>query len=141
MEDPSVGLMGCNIIFSHAHEKQTTYGSDDTSHWFTCYESGCDKQYETEEHTFGTWIVDKEATKTASGSKHRECSVCHRKVHERIPKIGEIVPTPTPEEVHRLREEVRRLREEVHRLREEAHRLREEVRRYREEVHRYREEA
>ena len=96
MEDPSVGLMGCNIMFSHAHEKQTTYGSDDTSHWFTCYESGCDKQYETEEHTFGTWIIDKEATKTASGSKHRECSVCHRKVQERIPKIGEIVPTPTP---------------------------------------------
>ena len=96
MEDPSVGLMGCNIMFSHAHEKQTTYGSDDTSHWFTCYESGCDKQYETEEHTFGTWSIDKEATKTASGSKHRECSVCHRKVHERIPKIGEIVPTPTP---------------------------------------------
>ena len=96
MEDPSVGLMGCNIMFSHAHEKQTTYGSDDTSHWFTCYESGCDKQYETEEHTFGTWIIDKEATKTASGSKHRECSVCHRKVLERIPKIGEIVPTPTP---------------------------------------------
>ena len=96
MEDPSAGLMGCNIMFSHAHEKQTTYGSDDTSHWFTCYESGCDKQYETEEHTFGTWIIDKEATKTASGSKHRECSVCHRKVQERIPKIGEIVPTPTP---------------------------------------------
>lgn len=83
-------------MFLHVMRSRQHTEVNDTSHWFTCYESGCDKQYETEEHTFGTWIIDKEATKTASGSKHRECSVCHRKVLERIPKIGEIVPTPTP---------------------------------------------
>ena len=39
-------------------------------------------------HTESAWIVDKEATTTAAGSKHIECTVCHTTIRTAtIPKI------------------------------------------------------
>ncbi len=41
------------------------------------------------DHAFGEWIVDKAATADKEGKRHRECSVCHQKQFESIPKTGE----------------------------------------------------
>ena len=42
-------------------------------------------------HTPGDWIIDKEATNTENGSKHKECSVCKETVEtEIIPYTGSI---------------------------------------------------
>ena len=39
-------------------------------------------------HKSGDWIIDKEPTTTADGSKHKECEVCHEKLEEeRIEKL------------------------------------------------------
>ncbi len=43
--------------------------------------------YET--HDYGEWITDKEATATAEGMRHKECSHCGQKVVEVIPMIGD----------------------------------------------------
>ena len=39
-------------------------------------------------HTFGDWVVVKEATATTDGSKERSCSVCEHKETEDIPATG-----------------------------------------------------
>lgn len=55
---------------------------DATSHWHQCTDSTCpDPSSSTEDlarHTF-VWKVDKAATKTQTGLKHEECTVCHFK--------------------------------------------------------------
>lgn len=54
------------------------------------------KKVQTKEaagHTAGDWIVDKEATVTEAGSRHRECTVCRTVLEtEAIAKL----PTPAP---------------------------------------------
>lgn len=56
---------------THTHEY--TYKYDENGHWQEC---SCGDKTEAESHTFGEWIIDKEATEAEAGSKHRECSVC-----------------------------------------------------------------
>lgn len=55
---------------------------DATSHWHQCTDSTCpDPSSSTEDlarHTF-VWKVDKAATKTQTGLKHEECTVCRFK--------------------------------------------------------------
>ena len=58
-------------------EGQHTYGDtwiniDSMFHWHECE---CGAKADMAEHTF-TWIVDKEATPTATGLKHEECTEC-----------------------------------------------------------------
>ena len=38
-------------------------------------------------HSYGDWIIDKEATTTEEGSKHKECSACGDTVTESIEKV------------------------------------------------------
>ncbi len=58
---------------------------DATSHWHQCTDSTCpDPSGSTEDlasHTF-VWKVDKAATKTQTGLKHEECTVCRFKRSE-----------------------------------------------------------
>ena len=42
----------------------------------------------TGNHTWGEWIVDKESTCEADGSRHHDCKVCGQKRVERLPKYG-----------------------------------------------------
>lgn len=79
---------------AHTH----TYGewnNDETNHWHECSDASCtDKSGSVKdlaEHTF-EWKVDKEATETATGLKHEECSVCGYKRNENtvIEKIEKI---------------------------------------------------
>ena len=59
--------------------------ADATSHWHQCTDSTCpDPSGSTEDlasHTF-VWKVDKAATKTQTGLKHEECTVCRFKRSE-----------------------------------------------------------
>lgn len=58
------------------HDWDTVWTSDSSNHWHKCINAGCQKINSKNAHTFGEWIVDKAATETEIGEKHRECSVC-----------------------------------------------------------------
>ena len=68
---------------NHTHLSDWT--SDETHHWKTC--SACNTDIEKSAHTLGEWIIDKEATATEAGLKHRTCSVCHYKEMATIPSV------------------------------------------------------
>ncbi len=45
-------------------------------HWYEC--SRCHLKKDEATHTAGDWITDTAATSTTAGTKHKECTVCHR---------------------------------------------------------------
>ena len=68
---------------------------------YTCTATNgtCDKKTYTEvipkkAHSYGNWVIEKEATETETGLKSRTCSVCGDKQIEVIPKKGS---TDTPD--------------------------------------------
>lgn len=76
---------------------------DATSHWHQCTDSSCpDPLASTKDlapHTF-VWKVDKAATKTQTGQKHEECTVCGHKRSENtvipmLPGSGTATPGTT----------------------------------------------
>lgn len=68
----------------HTYDVSTWY-ADAESHWHWCTDKDCpDPSGSTKDlarHTF-VWKVDEAATKTQTGSKHEECTVCHFKRNE-----------------------------------------------------------
>ena len=78
------------------HNYASAWSSDASGHWKIC--TRCSEKQNVSAHSAGDWIVDKEATETAVGSKHKECSVCGYKVETaEIPKTGkqeETTPVP-----------------------------------------------
>ena len=59
---------------------------DETGHWKDC--ADCNTiGIDNAAHTFDEWIIDKEATATEAGLKHRTCSVCHYKETAAIPPV------------------------------------------------------
>ena len=58
---------------AHTHKFATDWTSDSSGHWHasTC---GHDVIEGKEEHSFGDWIITKEATKEVEGSKYRICN-------------------------------------------------------------------
>ena len=69
----------------HVHTFSTEWSYDENMHW---HDSTCGHNVKSNEeyHTFSNWIIDKEASKTEAGLKHRQCSVCSYKEEEIIPK-------------------------------------------------------
>lgn len=63
---------------SHTHSYGTAWKYDDTNHWHECQ---CGDKADTAAHTF-KWVIDKAATKEATGIKHEECTVCGAKRSE-----------------------------------------------------------
>ena len=57
---------------SHTHSYGTDWKYDDTNHWHECE---CRDKVDTAAHSF-QWVIDKAATKKATGIKHEECTVC-----------------------------------------------------------------
>ena len=56
-------------------------------HWHKCTVDGCDVKSDFADHKF-QWVVDKEATTTEKGSKHKECTVCgYKEAAVEIPVI------------------------------------------------------
>ena len=69
----------------HTHTYGGPWYADAKSHWHQCTDSACpDPSGSTKDlasHTF-VWKVDEEATRTQTGSKHEECTVCTFKRNE-----------------------------------------------------------
>ncbi len=57
------------------HTPGDEWESDEDGHWRRC--TVCGEAYDNEDHTFD-WVTDTEATATADGSRHEECTVCGR---------------------------------------------------------------
>ena len=73
------------------HTAGTEWKSDDTNHWHECTVAGCGVIIESTKsaHAAGEWIVDTPATATTAGTKHKECTVCHRVLEtQTIPSTG-----------------------------------------------------
>ena len=63
---------------THTHSYDTEWKYDDTNHWHECE---CSDKADTAAHSF-QWVIDKAATKEATGIKHEECTVCGAKRSE-----------------------------------------------------------
>ena len=69
------------------HTALSGWASDETHHWKTC--SACNTDIEKSAHTYGDWIIDKEATATEAGSRHKVCTICNYETQtETIPATG-----------------------------------------------------
>ena len=74
---------------THTHSYGTDWKYDDTNHWHECE---CRDKADTAAHSF-QWVIDKAATKEATGSRHEECTVCGAKrsentVIDKLPDSG-----------------------------------------------------
>ena len=74
---------------THTHNYGTEWKYDDTNHWHECQ---CGDKADTAAHSF-QWVIDKAATKEATGIKHEECTVCGAKrsentVIDKLPDSG-----------------------------------------------------
>ena len=63
---------------NHTHSYGTEWKYDGTNHWHECE---CGDKADTAAHSF-QWVIDKAATKEATGIKHEECTVCGAKRSE-----------------------------------------------------------
>ena len=63
---------------NHTHSYGTEWKYDGTNHWHECE---CGDKTDTAAHSF-QWVIDKAATKEATGIKHEECTVCSAKRSE-----------------------------------------------------------
>ena len=63
---------------SHTHSYGTEWKYDDTDHWHECE---CGEKADNAAHRY-KWVIDKAATKEATGIKHEECTVCSAKRSE-----------------------------------------------------------
>ena len=80
---------------THTHEYvKTVVPATCSERGFTLYVCSCGDTYKDDyvnmlAHTPGEWITDTEATCTASGGRHKECTVCHTVIErETIPALG-----------------------------------------------------
>lgn len=78
----------------HTHVWDTAWKNDAAHHWHDCTASGCTLADDSQKsgyaaHTAGSWVVDRPATTTQSGTRHRSCTVCgYEMVRESIPATG-----------------------------------------------------
>ena len=72
-------------VQTHVCAEQGDWQYDGNGHWKIC---SCGERLDEAAHSF-EWVVDKEATATAAGSKHEECTVCgYAKEAVDIPATG-----------------------------------------------------
>lgn len=85
----------------HTYDGSPWY-QDAQSHWHQCTDKDCpDPSGSTKDikpHTF-KWMVDRAATRTQTGLKHEECTVCHFKRNENteIPVLSGHRPATRPD--------------------------------------------
>ena len=87
----------------HTHSWDTAWTSDSGHHWHNCTAAGCTVNDNSQKdgyaaHTASGWIIDRPATATQDGTRHKACTVCgYRMASETIPATG----TPQPEHTHK----------------------------------------
>lgn len=85
----------------HTYDDSSWY-QDAQSHWHQCTDTDCPDRYGSTKdlalHTF-VWKVDKAATRTQTGLKHEECTVCRYKRNENtvIPVLSGHSPATKPD--------------------------------------------
>ena len=85
----------------HTYDDSSWY-QDAQSHWHQCTDTDCPDRYGSTKdlalHTF-VWKVDQAATRTQTGLKHEECTVCHFKRNENteIPVLSGHRPATRPD--------------------------------------------
>ena len=77
----------------HTHTYGTDWKSDSTNHWYECTANDGAKSEEAA-HTAGDWMIDKAATETEKGSRHKECTVC------KYVMLTEEIPVVPPQHTH-----------------------------------------
>ena len=96
-ENNSAYLCGMFVPL-HEHTSGTEWKSDSNNHWHICTVDGCGVIIEDSKaaHTASDWIIDTAATATTDGTKHKECTVCHRVLETgTIPATGDQDNTPS----------------------------------------------
>ncbi len=76
----------------HTHSYGSEWKTDADKHWYEC---SCGAKAEEAAHTASKWITDTAATATTDGTKHKECTVCHR-----VLETGTIPATGSGEHMH-----------------------------------------
>ena len=77
----------------HTHSYGSEWKNDADNHWHEC---SCGDKTDKAAHDF-KWVVDKEATATQKGSKHKECKVCgYKKAAVEIPATGSTTKPSDP---------------------------------------------
>lgn len=73
------------VIAKRDHSFSGEWRSDGINHWKEC---ACGDKSDIAAHDF-KWVIDKEATAAAAGSKHEECKICgYQKAAVEIPATG-----------------------------------------------------
>lgn len=78
----------CGYIIAPAIGHTHEYGEwqhDNTQHWKVC---ACGAETDRGNHEYGDWVIDKKATATEAGKKHRDCRTCAYTETKSIPKTG-----------------------------------------------------
>lgn len=79
---------------SHTHAWSSAWKSSASHHWHDCAASGCPITANSEKsgyaaHTAGDWVVDRPATSSQNGIRHRSCTVCgYEMIRETLPAAG-----------------------------------------------------
>ncbi len=83
-----------DLMGDHVHKWSSAEWNHDTNyHWHECTVQGCTVTANNEkdsyaQHSYGSWVVDTNATSYQSGSKHRDCTVCSYRQTNSIPATG-----------------------------------------------------
>ena len=82
-------LVGCGHKHEYTDEvvAPTCTEKGYTKHTCECGDTYNDSEVDAKGHSYGEWVVVKEATEEAAGSKERVCSVCGNKETETIAKL------------------------------------------------------
>ena len=67
-----ITLASCEVECAPSAE----WASDANGHWHPCSIKGCAVKFQEEEHYFGEWTLNEEATEDSKATKERTCEVC-----------------------------------------------------------------
>lgn len=84
----------------HQHDWSNDWSHDDATHWHECLTADCSVSSNNlkegySEHTFSDWIIDKDATTSQDGNRHRDCTICTYQQADVIPATGDSSNPPT----------------------------------------------
>ncbi|MDE6584533.1 MAG: leucine-rich repeat domain-containing protein, partial [Anaeroplasmataceae bacterium] len=74
----------------HTHSYSTVWTKTEVGHYHAATCEHTEEIKDLAAHSYGAWIITKESTEIETGSKERECNVCHYKESVTIPVKGHI---------------------------------------------------
>lgn len=88
-EDEDIPALGHELVVTVIKESTCTEKGLQQEKCTRCDYTANDKEIPAKGHSYGQWIVTKEATFHEDGEETRTCSVCQEKETRRIPKLSE----------------------------------------------------